>query len=273
MLQYGAYGPRGTGHENRIHPMTTITSYRPGTFCWVELSTSDGPAAKDFYTRLFGWTTNDIPIGDGMVYVMFQKDGKNVGAMFENKDAPHPVWASYVSVESADDAMAKAKSLGATVIAEPMQVGDSGRMAVFADPQGAVLGLWQAANHIGASVIKEPGSLTWNELGTTDDEAARAFYSALFGWRMEQVSFGEPYTIIYNGDEQAGGLYNLVEYQAEMPPNWAPYFAVTNTDESLEQARSLVVQVVMDPKDVPGVGRFALLSDPQGAYFYVLQPV
>jgi len=256
----------------RIRTMTDMTGYRPGTFCWVELHTSDGAGAKDFYTQLFGWTVNEIPMGDGSVYVMARKDGKDVAALYEDEGQP-PNWLSYISVANVDDALGKAKNLGATVIAGPVDVSESGRMGVLADPQGAVFAVWQAGKHIGAQLLKEPGALTWNELGTTDDDAARTFYSALFGWRMEQMNFGEPYTIIYNGDEQAGGLYNLAVYQAKMPPNWAPYFVVTNADASAEEVTSLGGKLVMGPDNIPNIGRFALLSDPQGAYFYILQPV
>jgi predicted enzyme related to lactoylglutathione lyase len=251
--------------------MPEMTSYHPGSFCWIELSTSDGTSARTFYTRLFGWTTKEIPLGDGTVYVMLQKDGKDVGALYETNHAP-PNWLSYVSVANVDQSLAKAQELGAKVLGGPMDVFDAGRMVVVADPEGAALALWQAGRTFGAEIAREPNTLCWNELATKDDEAARAFYSALFGWRMDQQNFGEPYTIIHNGDETIGGLYKLADYGADMPSNWMPYFAVTNADATAEQVKSLGGSVVVEAKDIPTVGRIILFADPQGAMFWVLQP-
>lgn len=251
--------------------MPDITSHRPGSFCWIELSTPDAASAKTFYTQLFGWTTHDIPLGDGTVYTMLQKDGKDVGALYETKEAPR-AWLSYVSVANVDASLAKAKELGATVLGGPMDVSDAGRMAVFADPQGAALALWQAGRQPGAGVVREPNALCWNELATTDDDAARAFYSALFGWRMDLRNFGEPYTLIHNGDETVAGLYRLADYGAKMPPNWMPYIAVTDADATAARVRSLGGSVVVEPKDIPTVGSIVLFADPQGAMFWVIRP-
>jgi len=252
--------------------MPTITSYRAGSFCWNELATGDAAAATKFYSTLFGWTTSAIPLGDGTDYVMLQHDGKDAAALYETKQSP-PHWLSYVSVAVVDDAVAKAKELGGTLFAGPMDVTDAGRMAVLADPQGAVFAVWQAGKHRGAEIAREPFTVCWNELGTTDEEAAGAFYSALFGWRMDQQNFGgEPYTLLHNGDEQAGGLYNLGDYGADMPPNWMTYFAVTDTDATCEQARALGGQVFVEPKDIPTIGRMAILADSTGAMFAILQP-
>ena len=250
--------------------MPEITSYRPGSFCWTELATSDAASSTKFYTQLFGWTTNEIPISDGMFYVILQRDGLSVAALYETKDVP-PNWLSYVNVTSVDESLAKAKELGANVVAGPMDVFDAGRMGVLTDPQGAPFGLWQAAKHIGARVAREPNTMCWNELCAKDD-VARAFYSALFGWRMEQVNYGEPYTLIHNGDELAGGLFKMEDYGAEMPPNWMTYFSVADCDATAAQVKSLGGKIFLEPKDIPTVGRIALFADPQGAMFSVLQP-
>ena len=120
--------------------MPVIEKYEPGMFCWIELATNDAAAAKSFYTSVFGWKINDIPIPDGSVYTMLQVDGHDLGALYENKEHP-PAWNSYVNTTSVDDAAKKAKDLGANVIAPPFDVMDVGRMAVIADPQGAMFNI------------------------------------------------------------------------------------------------------------------------------------
>ncbi len=137
--------------------MTETTSHQPGTFCWIELTTSDRPAAKQFYGSLFGWTANEMPLDGGEPYVMLQKNGKNVGALYQNADVP-PNWLSYVAVTSADDTAKTAKDLGANLLSEPFDVMDAGRMAVVQDPQGATFALWQAKVHHGIELRDEPGT-------------------------------------------------------------------------------------------------------------------
>src|SRR4051812_10410720 len=151
------------------------TSYAPGTFSWAELATSDAEAAKDFYTRLFGWSYDDRPVGEGQVYSMAQRAGANVAALFTATEQP-PHWNCYVTVSSADETAGRVASLGGTVIAEPFDVFASGRMAVFSDPAGATLAVWQPGDHIGASRVNEPGALTWTDLVTPGPEQAAAFY-------------------------------------------------------------------------------------------------
>jgi predicted enzyme related to lactoylglutathione lyase len=154
--------------------MPVIEKYEPGMFCWVELATNDAAAAKSFYASVFGWKINDMPIPDGSVYTMLQVDGHDVGALYENKEHP-PVWNSYVSVSSADESAQRAQENGATVVAQPFDVMDVGRMAVIADAQGASLCLWQAGKTIGATIRGEFNTLCWNELMTPDIEGAREF--------------------------------------------------------------------------------------------------
>ena len=142
------------------------TSYEPGTFSWAELATSDAAAAKSFYTALFGWEYEDNPIDDGQVYSMASRDGRHVAALFSSEQPPH--WNCYVTVESVDEATARAKENGASVIAEPFDVMDVGRMAVIGDPAGAALCLWEPRAHIGAGLVNTPGAMTWNDLVTLD---------------------------------------------------------------------------------------------------------
>jgi len=257
--------------------MQETPSYAPGTFCWVELGTTDGEAAKKFYTGLFGWSFSDTPVGPGMVYTMLKLDGKDVGALYKmpSEMTDHgvpPHWMSYVLVASADESAAKAKELGATLMKEPFDVMDVGRMAVVQDPTGAVFALWQAGTHSGAGVVNVPNSLCWNELATPDITKAGDFYTGLFGWGKNVKEMGPmTYTSFMNGDRPAGGMYKPTPEMGDIPPNWLVYFAVDDTDAKLEKATELGAQTIVPAMDIPGVGRFAVIQDPQGAAFGIIK--
>jgi predicted enzyme related to lactoylglutathione lyase len=246
----------------------------PGTFCWVELATSDGPAAKPFYTSLFGWTADDAP-GGGGVYTILRKNGKDAAALYEpgpeQKGIP-PHWNSYVCVENADDAAAQAKELGGTVMMGPFDVMEHGRMAVVADPTGAVFSLWQPRSHIGAQVVNEPGAFCWNELYTTDPKRAADFYSGLFGWKMEarHMDFGD-YVIFELGGTMMAGMMQIPKEWGPIPAHWLVYFAVDDCDGAVDTARRLAANVTVAPMDIETVGRFAMLTDPQRAAFAVIK--
>src|SRR5437763_2504283 len=162
------------------------TQYTPGTFCWADLSTTDQEAAKAFYSGLFGWEADDRPVGDGAVYSMMEVDGKDVAAISaqppQQREAGVPsTWNSYITVDSADAAVARAKELGANVHADAFDVMDVGRMGVVQDPQGAYFMVWEPKSNIGASLVNIPGAFTWNELASPDIDASASFYGELFG--------------------------------------------------------------------------------------------
>ncbi len=251
--------------------MQEVPEYKPGTFCWVELGTTDGEAAKKFYTKLFGWGFDDIPLGPDKVYTMLKLNGKDVGAVMTLEDAP-PNWLSYVSVVSADESAAKAKSLGANLIKEPFDVMDVGRMAVIQDPKGAVFAVWQAKKHKGAGIVNVPGALVWNELTTTDTARAGEFYSGLFCWGIDAKTFrSTDYTIFQNGDRGAGGMFKLTPEMTGVPPFWLVYFAVDDCDAKVKKATELGATTIKPADDIPGVGRFAILQDPQRAAFAIIK--
>ncbi len=259
--------------------MSEVQAHEPGTFCWVELATTDQQAAKEFYTKLFGWSANDSPMGEGMVYTMLQLGGRNVGALYgmdaEEKGRMPPSWRSYVSVASADEAAEKARAAGAQVLMEPFDVMTFGRMAVLQDPTGATISLWEPKEHIGAQVTGEPGSLCWNELATGDVERAREFYTGLFGWGANVLDMGEmgTYTMFMRGEIPAGGLFDANGKSAvpDMPTAWMPYIAVADCDASAAKAGELGAEIVVPPSDIPGTGRFSLLRDPQGAMISIIR--
>ncbi len=260
--------------------MTEMTEYAPGTFTWVDLQTSDPEKATEFYTRLFGWAPEDMPAGENGTYTMLKQNGYNVTALYKMPEEvasqgipPH--WDSYVSVKSADSSAEKAKSLGGTVIAEPFDVMEAGRMAVIQDPTGATFCLWQRNKHGGAQVVNEPCSLTWNELATRDVGAAQNFYTQLFDWSANSQQMGETeYTTFADGDSQRSGMLAMTdEWPAEVPPHWMVYFAVSDADDTVENAKLLGGTVVVEPRDIPDVGRFAAIADPQGATFSIIELV
>ncbi len=250
--------------------MAERTQYTPGTFSWTDLTTTDQDGAKAFYSALFGWESEDMPVGDGVFYSMQRVDGKDVAAISpqqqQQRDAGvPPTWNSYVSVENADAVADRARELGATVHAPPFDVMEAGRMAVIQDPQGAHFLLWQANRHIGAALVNSPGALSWNELASPDMDGSTAFYSSLFGWTVEPFEGSpQPYLTIKNGDSSNGGIRPLES--PGMPPHWLVYFAIDDLDQALAKVEQLGGVKHGGPMDI-GVAKIAVVADPQGAIF------
>jgi predicted enzyme related to lactoylglutathione lyase len=249
--------------------MGTRTEHAPGTFSWVDLTTSDAEAAKVFYGDLLGWEYEDNEIPGGGSYAMAKVGGESVAAIPPATDMAPPHWNSYITVESADETAAKAKELGANMIEEPFDVMEAGRMALFQDPTGAALCVWEARDAIGAGRVNDPGCLTWNELHTPDPAKALEFYTGLFGWNSEKMATPEgapTYTIVKVGERSNGGVMDAQEGE---PPNWLPYFTVSSRDDAAEKAKALGASelVRMDMEQ----GRFAVFTDQQGAAFAVFE--
>jgi predicted enzyme related to lactoylglutathione lyase len=253
------------------------TSYPPGTFCWTELSTSDAEGAKAFYGSLFGWESRDVPVGDEGTYVLMLLGGLQVSGVAQTDQAP-PAWLSFVSVEDADSATARAAELGATVLMDPFDVEQHGRMSMITDPTGAVLALWQPGTHVGAGLVNDPGCLCLNQLNTSDPEEAQRFYGALFGWRFTPVGTEEQaYWGIGNptdgGDALNGGMMPLPP-GTPAPSHWLCYFTAGLTAGDLDAAvghiREAGGTVLFGPMPIPS-GRIAGATDPQGAAFALFE--
>jgi uncharacterized protein len=253
-----------------------MTNYAPGTPSWVDLSSSDPDASAAFYSELMGWqATEPGPVEETGGYRMFQQDGKNIGGLMQTMQEGQPTaWSTYVSVADADETAGKVKDAGGSVVVEPMDVMDLGRMAFFADPTGAVFGIWQPKSFAGADLVNEPNSLCWNEVLTRDAEADKAFYPAVFGWDATRPTFEgapESYTVWAIGDHPIGGMMEMNEaFPAEVPPHWSVCFAVKDVDAVVGKARELGATVTFEPMDM-AIGRFAGMTDPQGAPFTVMQ--
>jgi uncharacterized protein len=250
--------------------MSERTDYTPGTFSWTDLATTDQEGAKAFYNGLFGWKSEDLPVGDGVYYSMQQLRGKNVAAIApqpeQQRDAGvPPSWNSYVTVESADAAVERAQELGGAAHAPAFDVMTAGRMAVLQDPQGAYFMVWEPRETIGAGIVTEPGALVWNELHTPDIDGAKTFYGGLFGWtNMPFPDSPEPYFAVRVGDRANGGITT-----AQPPgshPYWLVYFGTADIDASIAKAEELGGSILLAPIDI-GIARIAVVADPQGAAF------
>jgi predicted enzyme related to lactoylglutathione lyase len=251
--------------------MTQVDKHDPGSFSWAELSTSDPAAAKKFYASLFGWAFADSPAGPDMTYTTLKKGDRSVGGLYQDpreKNVP-PHWNTYVTVASADASAQKAKGLGGKVLAEAFDVMDYGRMAVIQDPQGAIICVWEPKKHIGAQLVGEAGVFCWAELDTTDTASAQKFYTGLFGWGAH---VSPNYTEWQKNGTSIGGMMTIPKEWGPVPPNWLVYFASDDVDATAAKAAKSGGKAIVPPTDIPDMGRFAVLADPQGAVFAVYRP-
>jgi predicted enzyme related to lactoylglutathione lyase len=255
--------------------MSEITTYKPGTPSWVDFASPDLDASVEFYGGLFGW---DVPEPENAEqtggYRQAMKNGRPAGGIMPQMQEGQPsAWTTYISVEDAEETAAAVKEAGGTVMAEPMEVMDLGSMAIFADPAGAVFGIWQPGTFPGAGVVNEPGAIAWNELNTRDLAGAKEFYGAVFDWTFDTQEMGETgsYTSIMLGDKPVGGILDMTERDVPeaVPAHWQVYFAVEDTDATIESAKQAGGGVMLEPIDIPA-GRFSILTDPHGASFAVI---
>jgi len=253
-------------------------SHAPGSFCWPEVAVADAGRAKGFYSEALGWDMQDVP---GGFYTLAMRKGKAVAGLYGLSDAQKaqkvpPHWMSYVRVASADESAKKAGDLGGKVLAPAFDVPTVGRMAVVEDPTGACLALWEARGMEGSALVDEPGAPCWYELMTPDPEKARAFYTALFGWTvtispMPTVSGGK-YTEFHNGKSAAAGMMPTPpELLGKVPPHWLPYIAVEDCDATARAWAAAGGRAEVPPTDIPGIGRFAVLTAPDGATLGVIR--
>jgi predicted enzyme related to lactoylglutathione lyase len=267
--------------------------YIPGVPCWVDTSQPDPEAAVSFYGPLFDWELEDVmpPDSDGK-YFMARVRGKDVAAVGSIPEgAPQQaMWNTYIWVESADDTASKVRDAGGSVVMEPFDVMDAGRMAVFTDPEGAVFCVWQANQNKGAQLVNEHGTVNFNDLNTRDPEGAKSFYGSVFGWHTLELPGGfEMWTLPDYGDhlerdnpelrknmaemdapkgfeDVVASLVPIGDDQPDTPPHWNVTFAVDDADAIAEKATELGGKVLMPPFDAPWV-RMTIIADPQGATF------
>lgn len=251
--------------------MSQRTSYPQGAPCWVDLMTTDPQAAKSFYGQLFGWTYDDLPMPEGPVYSMAVIDGSAVAAIAPQppeaatQGAP-PMWNTYLAVDDVDEVVARVEPAGGKVLMAPFDVMHAGRMAFVTDPTGAAVGLWQARAHIGATRVKEPGTMTWNHLMTDNESAAVAFYHQVLGLTTSTMDFDEgPHTIFISGEDTVA---RISAARPGVPNHWHVYFAVEDASAAAQRATELGGTVIDGPRHL-AIGTMAVLRDPQGGVFSV----
>jgi predicted enzyme related to lactoylglutathione lyase len=270
--------------------------YIPGVPCWVDTSQPDPRASLPFYSGLFGWDfENVMPEGSEGEYFIGRLRGGDVAAVGSTPPGAPPTaeWNTYVWVDSADDAASRVRDAGGSVVAEPFDVLDAGRMAVFTDPEGAAFCAWQAKRTKGAAIVNEHGSLNFNGLATRDPEAAKAFYGAVFGWETLELPAGVMWTLPGYGDhleERSPGLRDqmaqmgapdgfidvvaalvpIADDDSATPAHWTVTFAVDDVEATAAKAGELGGEVVTGPVDAPW-SRTATIRDPQGATFIASQ--
>jgi predicted enzyme related to lactoylglutathione lyase len=247
--------------------MPEASAYARGVPCWVDLSSTDIEASKEFYTALFGWEyfvgppetghyTQALIGGLGVVGLMQQ--------MPEQADVP-VTWTTYLKADDADATHKAILEHGGQALSEVIDVMGEGRMLIAADPTGGVFGVWEPGRHIGARVVDEPGTVIWNELSTPNAGRAREFYAAVFGLEIGKAMDGFDYTTIKAEGRDVGGIYTVADAQ----PGWRVYFAVADADATAAIADTNGATVVGEPKDSP-FGRVAVIQDPQGAVFNLI---
>jgi predicted enzyme related to lactoylglutathione lyase len=245
----------------------------------VDTAQSDPGAAVEFYKDLFGWEAENVmPPDEPVQYFMCTLDGRQVAGVGSQPEGmpPIPVWNTYISVEGADECAKKVAEAGGSVMMEPFDVMDQGRMAVFADPAGAAFCVWEPRASQGAMVVNEPGALSWNELTTRDPDGSKEFYGAVFGWEPRAMEDSPvDYTVWHqpgtDADAGVGGMMPMVGemWPEDLPPHWMVYFAVEDTDAAAEKAKELGGKVIVEPFDTPA-GKAAVLNDPNGAAFSII---
>jgi predicted enzyme related to lactoylglutathione lyase len=272
--------------------VTDQDRYIAGVPCWIDTTQPDPGAAARFYGELFGWELEDVmpPEAPGE-YLIGRLRGGDVAAIGSQPEGgpPAAVWNTYVWVDDADETAAKVRAAGGTVLREPMDVGESGRMAVFADPEGASFCIWQPGEHRGATIVNEPGSLNFNDLNTRDPEGAAAFYGAVFGWEvlggggfsmwalpaygdfLEERNPGTRARMAEMGgperfEEVVASLNPIPDDQPDVPAHWGITLAVDDADAIAARATELGGTVLVPPFDAPWV-RTTVIADPQGATF------
>ena len=246
---------------------TRDSAWPNGTPCWIDYGAADLDAAKTFYTDVLGWTyAGGDPEYGG--YLTCQAGGHAAAGMAPQQDpADPPRWTTYFAADDADAIAARISEAGGTIVVQPMDVGPMGRMAIALDPQGNPFGLWQSGEHTGVEIYNEPGALVWNEAAVDDHEAGRAFYGAVFGFRFEQIEGMDGYATFATDGGPLGGLGG---HQPGSPKGWASCFSVSSTDAAIAAVEKGGGKVSTAAMDTP-YGRFAVVADPWGAPFSVMQ--
>ncbi len=251
--------------------MRTDSPARPGTPTWFDLMSQDPDTVQPFYAAVMGWEFTPSAGPEMGHYRMALRDGHIAAGLGKRPDEMRDAWTTYLATDDVDALTAAVREAGGKVLDEPMQVADAGRMAIFADPGGAVFGAWEAGRHIGAQIRDEPGAMCWCEVNTPDATVARAFYERIMGLTTQKME-GMAYWTLQEGEKAHAGILQMTEEWEGVPPHWMCYFAVDSADEAGARAAEHGGKVCVPPFDTP-YGRMSVLEDPFGAVFSVMSPV
>jgi uncharacterized protein len=244
-----------------------------GRFVWFEYVARDLKKAQGFFGELFGWSTKAMPMPDGEYTMIAAPDGTTIGGYFAMPEGapPQTSWLPYLQVDSVAKVAAQVKSLGGSIMKEPLKVGDFATMAVVIDPLGAGFALWQP-NKVEEPAKPTVGHFVWNELSSKDAEASVKFYSQIGGFTPSKMEMGEmgTYHILSSDGQSRAGI--MKSPMPEAPHTWLPYVQVASADQTADKAKRLGATIVVPPTDIPNVGRFAILVDSQGGGTGILQP-
>jgi hypothetical protein len=262
-----------------MEPKAASSKTAVGSFCWLELATTEPKAATRFYGQLFGWTAEDAPMGPDFTYTMLKSGGQDVGGAYalmkeqlESHVPPH--WMLYVRVESADEAAARAVELGGGQIVPPSDIPEVGRFAVLQDPTGAFISVFETGKHSGFTTFGDVGALCWADLNTPDPDKASAFYADWLGWGYEMGE--DRYRHILNGTGDAnmiGGIPGEIHAPPGTPAHWLPYFHAADCKATAARAVELGASAILPATLMPEVGTIGVIADPQGAVFALYQPL
>jgi predicted enzyme related to lactoylglutathione lyase len=241
---------------------------------WVDLASADAAASRDFYAKLFGWRVEVDPDPQYGGYAVAQIGGRDVAGIGPTQSPEQPTaWSVYIGTDDVDEVARKVQAAGGKVVAAPLDVGDQGRMAVFQDPSGAFISAWQP-KQMRDSLAGEPNTFGWSELNARGIDKAVPFYETVFGWTPRVSPMGEgqpPYTeFLLDGRSIAGGWEMNPMVPSQVPSYWMVYFTVDDVDGAFRKATESGAQELIAPQDFPG-GRFAIVTDPQGASFGLLK--
>jgi uncharacterized protein len=247
-------------------------SHTPGRFVWFEHVSSDIPTARAFYEKLFGWNTEMMGVGGAEPYPVIHNGETGIGGYAQAQAGAPPQWMSYLSVSDVDSTYKAALAAGAKSLMAPRDYGSAGRAATISDPTGGVFSLWRGSHDDPAeTATTPPGSWIWNELASADEKMALAFYEKVFGFGHDAMPMPDgTYYILKQGEKGRAGLCRVRD--AAQPTMWMPYVCVADCDAVAERARTLGATIHVPATDIPGVGRFAAFSDPQGASLSILKP-
>ncbi|MCA8916423.1 MAG: VOC family protein [Planctomycetes bacterium] len=253
-------------------------AFGPGSFMWHEHATRDQKKSMDFYSKVFGWKYEEMDLGPNGKYQIIKApgEGPGVGGMMEMKgewgDMPSH-WAYYIDVEDVDAAVARVEGLGGKVMHPATDI-PPGRFAAIQDPTGAHVYIMKPTEHAKEVPCGEPGHFIWVELMARDFEKARVFYSELVGWKSEEMPMPEgKYTLFRNTNGNVGGGMEMPhDVPKEVPSNWVGYIHVADIEKSCKDVEAAGGQVIFPPMEVPNVGRFSHIADPNGAMVAIMQP-